>query len=123
LNVGGGIGTPVNATISGTKITGNTATGGAGGAGGAGGNGGNGGAAQGGGLYVDPDSTVALNGGSITVNEAIGGALGMGATDGTDGAGMGGGVFLAATGSTRKGTKTSGNFASTSGNDVSGSFS
>jgi hypothetical protein len=42
---------------------------------------------------------------------------------GTDGLGQGGGVFLPGSGSTRHGTNISGNTASTSGNDVYGSFS
>jgi len=101
--------------------SGNEAVGGAGGSGVIGGDGGDG---QGGGLFVDVAATVALTGGSITNNQAIGGAYGWGTTtNGTDGEGQGGGVFLTVAGSTRSGTIISGNSASTSGNNIFGTFS
>jgi hypothetical protein len=102
------------------------AEGGLGGNGGLGGDGGSGGAAQGGGLYVDAASIAALAGGSIVGNQADGGRGGLGDTDGAngpDGYGQGGGVYLAGLGSTRKGTKIAGNAASTSGDEIFGTFS
>lgn len=66
---------------------------------------------------MDPDSTVALNGDVIIGNLADGGSGAMG------GSGLGGGVYLSGTGSTRKNTTIAGNSASTSNNDVYGTFS
>ncbi len=100
-------------TVSGTILTGNAALGGAGGTGTVGGDGGD---AQGGGLFVDPYSTVVLDSDAIFGNLADGGS---GATNGT---GIGGGVYLSGTGSTRKNTTIAGNSASTSNNDVYGTF-
>ncbi len=67
-------------------------------------------------LFVDPYSTVALDTDAIVGNLADGGS---GATNGT---GIGGGVYLSGTGSTRKNTAIVGNSASTSNNDVYGTF-
>ena len=94
-----------------------------GGAGGAGADGGDGGAADGGGIYVDPSSTVALDAVVVTGNQADGGAGGVadpGGTDGNAGAGIGGGIYLAGSGSTEKSSRISGNTASTSNDDVCG---
>ena len=46
----------------------------------------------------------------------------MGALDGDDGTGLGGGVFLAGSGSVMQGTKIKGNSASTGDDNISGSF-
>ena len=100
-------------TISQSDLSANAAVGGSGGSGSVGGTGGD---AEGGGLFVDPTSMVALDDDAILGNLADGGS---GATDGT---GSGGGVYLSGTGSTRKDTTIAGNSASTSNNDVYGSF-
>jgi hypothetical protein len=63
-----------------------------------------------------------LSGTTITGNQADGGGFGIGVLDGTDGLGQGGGVFLSGPGSTSKGTRISGDSASTNGNDVYGTF-
>ena len=63
---------------------------------------------------------------SITNNAAdggLGGSATMGGTVGDNGQGIGGGVYLAGTGSTKKNTTISGNFASASDNNVYGTFS
>ena len=57
---------------------------------------------------------------TVTGNRADGGS---GTTVGSNGSGLGGGVYLAGTGSTRKNTVIVGNHASTSGDDVYGAFS
>jgi hypothetical protein len=113
----------INATVTDTKITGNLVQGGDGGAGGSGGNGGGGGNAEGGGFFADQYSQFTLVNGSITGNQADGGAGGIGVLDGTDGTGIGGGVYLSTSGSVKTGTKIVGNSASTSDDDVYGSFS
>ena len=100
--------------VSASTLSGDSAIGGAGGSGGARGDGGDG---QGGGLFVDPDSTVALADDAIIGNLADGGS---GATNGT---GLGGGVYLSSTGSTRKNTAIAGNAAATGNNDLYGTFS
>jgi hypothetical protein len=110
----------LSTSISKTTIANNTALGGTGGlivsfnpAHAAGGD------ARAGGLFVDASSVVALDGGSITGNQADGGPWGKTGTD----KGLGGGVYLAALGSTKKKTTISGNFASTSNPDIFGTFS
>jgi hypothetical protein len=60
---------------------------------------------------------------TVTKNRAKGGDGGSGATDGNDGSGLGGGVYLAGTGSTAQNVTIKNNHASTSGDDVYGSFS
>jgi len=102
--------------VSGSTFTGNLAQGGAGGAGANGGNG------WGGGLIVFYESTATLDNCNITRNRAIGGAAGSG---GSDGSGIGGGlnVDFGATVLLKKKTRITGNFASTSNNDVFGSTS
>jgi hypothetical protein len=104
----------------------NLASGGPGGTGGIGGDGGTGGDAQGGGLYVAPGFVVSFVDSSITFNEGFGGfggAAGLGGDDGLDGQGVGGGVYLGSPGSHRKNTRITGNTASTSHNNVFGTFS
>jgi hypothetical protein len=101
------------------QLTDNSAVGGAGGAGSSGGAGGNG---QGGGLNVNNAATVTLAGGVITRNKAKGGTGGRGLTNGAAGMGLGGGVYLLGPGSVNQGTKIKNNSASTSDNDVFGSF-
>jgi hypothetical protein len=108
------------ATLTDTDLSGNVAQGGRGGNGMTGGDGGN---AEGGGVFVDADSTIDLQGGSITGNLVLGGAGGGGNSRGQAGTGVGGGVYLTAPGSSLLGTKIRGNFASTGDDDVYGSFS
>jgi hypothetical protein len=113
----------LSASITSSVITGDSAHGGTGGFGADGGDGGD---ALGGGLYVDPASIVSLQLAAITNNAADGGLGGSaisGGTVGDNGQGIGGGVYLAGTGSTKKNTTISGNSASTSGNNVYGTFS
>ena len=116
-------------TLTDDTIDGNLVDGGVGGAAGGnlglGGNGGDGGLAQGGGIFVAMFSTVALSGGQIEQNVAdggVGGLGGLGGTNGATGQGVGGGVYLSSTGSTESGTKITGNKASTSHNNIFGSF-
>jgi hypothetical protein len=113
--------------VSESIISGNVATGGSGGDGVTGSAGGNGGAAQGGGIFVDLVSDVAISGVVITDNQADGGQGGSGGgdggTNGGDGSGVGGGVYLSVAGSTKKNTVIEGNSASTSNDDVFGTFS
>jgi hypothetical protein len=56
------------------------------------------------------------------LNAAYGGAGGSGTTNGATGQGIGGGIFLAGTGSTASGTRISNNTASTSYDNLYGSF-
>jgi hypothetical protein len=127
LAQGGGIAADVQSstgtltvTISGSVVAGNDALGGNGGNGGTGGNGGN---AEGGGIFVDASSIIALSGCLITGNQADGGLGGVGGDSGDRGTGVGGGVYLTGVGSTKKNTIIAGNSASTSNNDVYGTFS
>ena len=53
---------------------------------------------------------------------AAGGLGGLGGSNGATGQGIGGGVYLSSTGSTETGTKIKGNTASTSHNNIYGSF-
>jgi hypothetical protein len=104
-------------TVSGCTLSGNQASGGAGGTGG------NGGAGFGGGLYNDGTSTVIVAGSKVTNNQAAGGAAGTGGSAGT---GFGGGLYLAAGGAAYLDAHTlaklAGNTASTSNNDMFGTF-
>jgi hypothetical protein len=113
-------------TVSLTTLSNNLALGGVGGFAGTGGDGANGGHGLGGGLFVAASSVAALQNSTIIGNEAeggFGGYGGIGGIDGNYGDGVGGGVYLTATGSTEKNSTISGNTASTSDNDVHGSFS
>jgi hypothetical protein len=133
-------------TISGTTIAANSAIGGAGGGGSTPGTGGNG---MGGGILVYPVSTLTVTGGTVLGNLAQGGSGGgdgfgggvftIGTTTITDtlitlndasggsggGEGIGGGLYIYAgfgmTTLTGK-TKVIGNFASTSSNDIYGTY-
>jgi hypothetical protein len=127
--LGGGIanltGSPM--TVSGCTFTDNQAVGGAGGAGANGGNG------FGGGLFNDGPSIWPVNagtpaaltvtGGTVSGNQATGGAAGSG---GSAGQGVGGGAYFATGGAVCLDAFTVanllGNTASTSNNDVFGSF-
>jgi hypothetical protein len=104
-------------TVGNCTFTGNMATGGAGAAGGNGGNG------FGGGLFNDGTSSLAVTGSTITNNSATGGAAGSG---GSAGQGMGGGAYFASGGGVCLDALTTanlaGNTASTSNNDVFGTF-
>jgi hypothetical protein len=102
-------------TVSGCTLSGNQALGGAGGSGADGGNG------FGGGLYNDGTSTLTVTGSTVTASSALGGAGGSG---GSAGLGEGGGAYFAPGGDVCLDLLTSihGNTASTSDNDVSGSF-
>jgi hypothetical protein len=102
-------------TVSNCSFSGNQATGGAGGSGASGGNG------FGGGLYNDGTSTLTVTGSTVTANSALGGAAGSG---GTAGLGKGGGAYFALGGDVCLDLLTSiyGNTASSSANDVFGSF-
>jgi hypothetical protein len=102
-------------TVSGCTLSGNQALGGAGGLGGNGGNG------FGGSLYNDGSSTLTVTGSTVTSNSATGGAAGSG---GSAGLGEGGGAYFASGGAVclNVATSISGNTASTSGDDVFGSF-
>ena len=91
--------------------------------GGAGGSGANGGNGFGGGLYNDGQSSLEVRGSTVSGNSAIGGAAGSG---GSAGLGEGGGLYLAPGGDacldafTQAHTKN--NHASTSDDDIFGSF-
>ncbi len=109
------------------------AIGGSGGSGGSTGTGGAGGNGGGGALYTLPPTTFfgsPLAGGTlnlsdsiVTVNLAQGGNGGMGSTNGADGTGNGGGLFLApGSVTTLSKDRIFGNRASTSGNDIDGSY-
>jgi hypothetical protein len=112
-------------TVSGCLLTGNEAVGGAGGPGADGGNG------LGGGIYNDSPSTFPLNAGTVstltvtgstlTGNRATGGVAGSG---GSAGQGVGGGAYLAAGGIACEDAVTviAHNLASTSNDDLFGSF-
>src|SRR5262249_42501744 len=100
--------------------------GGSGGAGGEGGDGGDGGDAQGGGLFVDSVSTIAIYGGAVTGNAAIGGPGGiggLGGDPGNDGQGIGGEIYLGGDSSTRKHSRIADNDASTSRDSLFGILS
>jgi hypothetical protein len=100
-------------TVSGSTLNGNLAEGGAGGSGGNGGNG------LGGGVYV-ASGTACINHTSITENQAVGGAAGK---HGSAGQGIGGGIYIAASATAGEvDTIITGNFASTSNDDVFGVF-
>ena len=114
----------VDLNISSSSLIGDAAIGGAGGGGA--GNGGDGGDAQGGAIFASPSAFVALSSCSITANQADGGWFGFagsGGENGTDGTGIGGGVYLSAAGSTSSKTTIFGNSASTSNDNVYGTFS
>ena len=69
---------------------------------------------------------IALSGALITGNQADGGSAGAGGpggSSGDSGSGLGGGVYLAGIGSTKKNTVIAGNSASTGDNNVYGTFS
>jgi hypothetical protein len=104
-------------TVSNCTLSGNQALGGAGGSGANGGNG------FGGGLYNDGSSTLTVTSSAVTLNSASGGAAGSG---GIAGDGIGGGAYFAAGGNVCLDAFTVanvlGNTASTSNNDVFGTF-
>jgi hypothetical protein len=80
---------------------------------------------DGGGIYVDASSAVALDAIIRSGNQSDGGAGGLagpGGTAGDDGAGIGGGAYPAGPDSTEQGTRILGNTASTSNNDLYGQF-
>jgi hypothetical protein len=78
-----------------------------------------GGDGSGGGVYV-ASGTACINHTSITGNQAVGGAAGK---HGSDGQGIGGGIYIASL-ATAGGVDTdiTGNFASTSNDDLFGVF-
>jgi hypothetical protein len=98
-------------------LSGNSATGGAGGAGQ------NGGDGLGGGLYNDGTSTLTVTQSTVTGNSATGGAAGSG---GSAGQGIGGGAYFADGGIVCLDffteTNVTGNHASTSNDDIFGSY-
>src|SRR5262249_6059881 len=104
-------------TLTNSLLSNNVARGGAGGVGG------NGGDAQGGGLWVGPGARAALRASTVTENQAIGGAAGAG---GSAGQGKGGGLYIDALAQVCLDLVTQrrlhGNHASTSGDDVFGTF-
>jgi hypothetical protein len=126
------------ATLTNTRVSSNVARGGDGANGGkvrgkegswmwGGGSGGDG---LGGGIYVADNATVTLRGTTVTQNAAMGGTGGSapkGLPKGADGAGRGGGLYIVPTAAagldafTQANTRT--NTASTSDNDIFGSFS
>jgi hypothetical protein len=125
--LGGGIANLLGATLTvgGCALSGNQAVGGAGGAGG------NGGDGLGGGIFNDGASIWSANAGTpatlsvttstITGNQATGGAAGAG---GGVGQGVGGGAYFVSGGAVCLDalTSVSGNTASTSNNDLFGTF-
>ena len=127
--LGGGIANILGSTltVSGCMLSGNQAIGGAGGGGGNGGNG------LGGGIYNDglsvalnnagTPATLTVTGTTITDNQATGGAAGTG---GSIGQGIGGGAYFAAGGDVCLDlfteTNIDGNSASTSNNDLFGTY-
>jgi hypothetical protein len=102
-------------SVSVCTLSGNQALGGAGGLGANGGNG------FGGGLYNDGSSTLTVSGTTVTANTASAGAAGSG---GSTGLGKGGSAYFAMGGDVCLDLLTSmiGNTASTSNDDVFGSF-
>jgi hypothetical protein len=116
---GGGLANLLGAalTVSGSSLEHNLAIGGTGGPGGSGGDG------QGGAIFQDGNahSTLTLTGDTIDKNHAIGGAAGLG---GSDGEGVGGGLYLTPGGVACADVLTviAGNHATTSDDDVFGSF-
>jgi hypothetical protein len=122
--LGGGIANLLGSTftVSNCTMTGNQAIGGSGG------NGGNGGDGFGGGLYNQGNSSfgtssLTVTGSTVTANSGTGGAAGGG---GSAGQGVGGGAYFAADGVVCLDAYTLanilGNTASTSNNDIFGSF-
>jgi hypothetical protein len=114
--------------VSSSKFVNNQALGGEGGAGGATGAGGNGGDGDGGGIlssgFGDPTSvSLDVTTSHFSANSAIGGTGGSGTTAVTDGQGLGGGIAILDGPATITKSKFSGNKASTSGNDIYGSYS
>jgi hypothetical protein len=104
-------------TVSGCTLTANQASGGAGAIGGNGGN------AFGGGVFNDGQCSLTVTGSTITDNSATGGAAGSG---GRAGLGQGGGLYLADGGIACLDAFTlahvTGNHASTSDDDIFGTF-
>jgi hypothetical protein len=104
-------------TVSGCTLSGNQAIGGAGGSGADGGSG------FGGGVYNDGQSSLTFTGSTVTDNTATGGAAGSG---GSAGLGVGGGLYLADGGAACLDAFTlahvTGNHASTSDDDIFGTF-
>jgi hypothetical protein len=89
--------------------------------GGAGGAGADGSAGQGGGCYMQGDATVSFDPTWVVANAALGGAPGAG---GTSGEGVGGGLYIStdAVVTLSKSTEVFFNFASTSADDIFGSY-
>jgi hypothetical protein len=114
---GGGLADLLGAqlTVTSSTVAHNRAVGGEGGCGG------NGGDGLGGGIYEDARSTLTLKGARIKHNRALGGAAGDG---GSDGQGVGGGLYLTPGGVACADALTVivGNHASTSDDDVFGTF-
>ena len=111
-------------TVTGDKLSGNSAIGGNGGLGNVstGGTGGNG---EGGGILTTEDpffpgsASLTIDHSQITDNSAVGGFGGFGVPPGTDGQGLGGGIaILGGTTSIGSKTKVKGNHATTAGDDI-----
>ena len=121
LNTGG-------LAVASSRFTGNQAIGGAGGQGGPTGAGGNGGDGDGGAIlsygFGDPTApALAVTTSTFIGNLAIGGGGGMGTTAGSDGQGLGGAIAILDGTATITKSKFAGNKASTSGDDIYGTYS
>jgi hypothetical protein len=125
---GGGIFNGGFLTLSSSQFADDVALGGAGGHGGKTGQGGVGGNGNGGGIdsgtIGDPPDALSLDVSTsmFTDNFASGGAGGRGATDGSDGQGFGGGIAILAGPATITKSKFAGNQATTSGDDIYGTY-
>ncbi len=119
--------------LSSSLLSLNTALGGAGGPGGSSGAGGDGGDGLGGAIYNAgptsgpagslPAAALALFDTLIMGNLAQGGDAGTGDSDGSSGQGVGGGLYLSSSGTaTLKKTVVAGNHASTSNDNIYGSY-
>jgi hypothetical protein len=119
MNVGSGVVTGFpdvcSLTLTNSTLVGNQAVGGAGGSGN------NGGAGQGGGLAVLNGSSAAIDSTWIVFNAALGGAAGTG---GTSGLGQGGGLYIGTTANVTLDSSTVVlfNYASTSGDNIFGTY-
>jgi predicted outer membrane repeat protein len=113
--------------VSSSKFTADQAIGGEGGPGGATGVGGNGGDGDGGAIFTasfgDPAvSTITVSTSAFMGNLATGGDGGSGSTEGSDGQGLGGAIAILDGSATITKSKFAGNKASTSGDDIYGSY-
>ena len=109
------------------RFTGNQAIGGAGGQGGPTGAGGNGGDGDGGAILsyafgATTGAALAVTTSTFIGNLAIGGGGGMGTTAGSDGQGLGGAIAILDGTATITKSKFAGNKASTSGDDIYGTY-